>query len=66
MEYVRTGTWLYGDSPRTFTYCQEEYKSAGLLSAWQLLVGGGSGSGLCLSIYYSAGELNGVGGVRKF
>ena len=27
MEYVRSGTWLYGDKPWTYTWCQEKYNA---------------------------------------
>ena len=49
MEYVRSGTWLYGDNPLTYTWCQEKYNAS-----YYLVVGGGSGSGLRVSISYGA------------
>lgn len=61
MEYVRSGTWLYGDNPWTFTWCQEKYKAS-----YYLVVGGGSGSGLRVSNDNIALECYGVGGLRKF
>lgn len=41
MEYVRTGNWLYSDSPRTNTMCLEKYGAN-----WQLVVGSFSAAGL--------------------
>jgi hypothetical protein len=61
MEYVRSGTWLYGDNPYTYTWCQEKYNAS-----YYLVVGGGSGSGLGVSRYDIAVESIGGGGVRKF
>jgi hypothetical protein len=60
MEYVRTGTRLYSDSPWTYTRCQEKYNSR-----VQLVVGGFSSSGLYVISSYFA-EHYGVGGLRKF
>ncbi len=62
MEYVRSGTWLYGDNPWTWTWCQEKYNAK-----YYLVVGGGSGSGL--DVHYDhvdASVYRGVGGLRKF
>ncbi len=60
MEYIRTGTRLYSNSPYTFTSCQEKCDAM-----WQLAVGGFGlgGLGIC-----SGGndEYDGLGGCRKF
>jgi tetratricopeptide (TPR) repeat protein len=61
MEYVRFGTWLYGDNPLTYTWCQEKYNAN-----YNLVVGGGSAPGLHVRYYAGAREGNGVGGLRKF
>jgi hypothetical protein len=61
MEYFRTGTRLYPDSPSTFTRCQEKYDAN-----WQLGVGGFAPGGLLVSHYGYDFEFNGVGGSRKF
>jgi hypothetical protein len=61
MEYVRFGTWLYGDNPLTYTWCQEKYNAS-----WNLVVGGGSAPGLCVDNRYGAYGSRGVGGLRKF
>jgi hypothetical protein len=60
MEYVRTGTRIYSNSPWTYARCQEKY--AGV----QFVVGGFSAAGL--SVYYSTYgiQCTGVGGLRKF
>jgi hypothetical protein len=60
MEYVRTGTWLYGENPVTYTWCQEKSDAV-----WHLVVGGGSGSGLGVSLSSHTSEHYGVGGLRK-
>ncbi len=60
MEYVRTGTRLYSDSPWTYTRCQEKYNKD-----WQLDVGGFGAAGLFVHDYY-ADDFSGVGGLRKF
>jgi serine/threonine protein kinase len=60
MEYVHSGVRLYGDSPWTFTRCQEKYDAK-----WQLVVGGFAPAGL--DVYGSdANENCGVGPLRKF
>jgi hypothetical protein len=63
MEYIRTGTRLYSNSPHTFTSCQESYDTI-----WQLAVGGFGPGGL--NFYFNdrddALEYLGVGGCRKF
>jgi hypothetical protein len=62
MEYVRSGTWLYGENPLTYTWCQEKYDAN-----CYLVVGGGSGSGLYVYNNYIGAYVNcGVGGLRKF
>ncbi len=61
MEYVRTGTWLYGDNPVTYTWCQEKYNAS-----YNLVVGGGGSSGLSVSYSGGASGSDGVGGLRKF
>jgi hypothetical protein len=61
MEYVRSGTWLYSQSPLTFTWCQEKYNAS-----WNLFVGGGGEAGLRVDIYDDdADEDCGAGGLRK-
>jgi tetratricopeptide (TPR) repeat protein len=60
MEYVRSGTWLYGENPWTSTWCQEKYDAK-----YYLVVGGVSGSGLGVRSNLIANECNGVGGLRK-
>ncbi len=61
MEYVRSGTWLYGNNPWTYTWCQEKYNSN-----FYLAVGGGSAAVLCVHGSVGAFENGGVGGLRKF
>jgi tetratricopeptide (TPR) repeat protein len=62
MEHVRFGTWLYGEDPWTYTWCQEKYNAE-----YHLVVGGGSAPGLCVgSSHCRADEDSGVGGLRKF
>lgn len=61
MEYVRSGTRLYGDNPWTYTRSQEKYNKN-----WQLIVGGFSAAGLLVNYYRDDGEYVGVGGLRKF
>jgi hypothetical protein len=61
MEYIRCGTWLYGENPLTYTWCQEKYNAG-----WYMISGGGSDSGLLVSYYRGDGEDRGVGGCRKF
>jgi hypothetical protein len=61
MEYVRSGTRLYSDSPWTYTRCQEKHNAK-----WQLGVGGFASGGLHV---YNVGchfELRGVAGSRIF
>jgi hypothetical protein len=60
MEYVRSGTRLYSNSPYTFTSCQEKYDAD-----WQWVVGGfgPGGLGVVSGGYDSEGD--GVGGCRK-
>ena len=61
MEYVRSGTWLYGEKPWTYTWCQEKYDAA-----LNLVVGGATTSGLFVSGYSNAARGSyGVGGLRK-
>ena len=61
MEYVRSGTWLYGDNPWTYTWCQEKYNANA-----NLVVGGGSAAGLDVDYYYTSVEFYGVAFLRKF
>ena len=61
MEYVRTGTRLYGDSPKTYTRCQEQYDADRHLD-----VGGFVASVLYVNYGYYANGINGVGVQRKF
>jgi tetratricopeptide (TPR) repeat protein len=68
VEYVRSKTWLYGEKPWTYTFCQDEHKSAGpVLEPWRLVVGGGNDSGLCVYGGFLSlggmGEPRGVGGL---
>jgi hypothetical protein len=61
MEYIRSGTRLYGDSPWTYTRCQEKHNKD-----WQLLVGGFSAAGLVVNVKWPDDyERYGVGGLRK-
>ncbi len=61
MEHVRSGNRLCSDKPYTYTRCQEKYDKD-----WQLVVGGFSAAGLCVSRYDGGIEFNGVVGLRKF
>jgi hypothetical protein len=60
MEYVRTGTRLYSDTPYTYTRCQEKYKAR-----VQFVIGGFSAAGLFVSNLYECNEEYGIGGLRK-
>ncbi len=62
MEHARTGARLYGDSPLTYTRCQEKYNKD-----WQLEVGGFGAAGLYVYLYDDDGGYAdyGVGGLRK-
>jgi hypothetical protein len=62
IEYVRSGTRLYSNNPRTYTRCQEKYDDN-----WQLVVGGFGPGGLVVHDDDGGGnDCNGVGGCRKF
>src|SRR3979490_1280626 len=61
MEYIRTGTRLYGNSPWTYTRCQEKWNAH-----WQLVVGGFVAGGLFVYNGYGGSENGGVGVQRKF
>jgi hypothetical protein len=62
MEYIRSGTRLYSDSPYTFTRCQEKYNDK-----YQLVVGGFASGGLLVDLYGNYDyEYYGVGAGRKF
>jgi hypothetical protein len=66
MEYVQSGVRLYGDSPWTWTHCQEK-----LHTNWPLVVGGFSPGGLYVYIFniFDADdphEACGMGALRKF
>jgi hypothetical protein len=61
MEYVRSGTRLYSDSPYTWTRCQGKHNAD-----WQLGVGGFALGGLSLSCIGVDDERFGVGGFRQF
>ena len=60
MEYVRTATRLYSDSPWTFARCQEKYSAD-----CQLGVGGFGAGGLNISHDGADDMFIGVGGSRK-
>ncbi len=60
MEHVRTGTKLYGDSPWTYTRCQEKHNEN-----WHLAVGGFWAAGLNFN-FFADYDYVGVGGLRKF
>jgi hypothetical protein len=60
MEYVRSGTRLYSDSPWTWTRCQEKYGAN-----WQLGVGGFALGGLGVGDDGGVREFIGVAGFRK-
>jgi hypothetical protein len=62
MEYIRTGTRLYSNSPYTYTNCQEKYDNI-----LQLAVGSFSDVGLRVNYGGGSGQTcDGVGGCRKF
>ena len=61
MEYLRFGTWLYGDYPPTYTWCQEKWNAN-----YNLVVGGGGAAGLSGHNGSNAREFYGVGGLSKF
>jgi hypothetical protein len=61
MEYVRSGTWLYGENPTTCTWCAEAYNAD-----YYLVVGYGSVSGLHVGNGGGAYVQCGVAGFRKF
>jgi hypothetical protein len=58
IEYIRTATRLYSNSPYTYTSCQEKHDGC-----WQLAVGGFGPDGL--SVDYVGLNEDGVGGIRK-
>jgi len=58
MEYVKTGTCLYGRDPWTYTRCQE--KALGM-NAYQMAAGG-----LCVCFSWGDCDFFGVGCARKF
>jgi len=63
MEHVKTGKYLYGRDPFTYTRCQEQ------VAGYQGLVGGFAAGGLCLPHYFDGDDDNdsvGVGAARKF
>ncbi|MBS0649503.1 MAG: U-box domain-containing protein [Verrucomicrobia bacterium] len=60
MEHVQSGARLYGDSPWTYTRCQEKYDAN-----WQLVVGGFAPGGLS-GVDFGANEGHGVGSLRLF
>lgn len=60
VEYVRSGLFLYGQAPWTFTRCQEEYKD------YQVTVGGFIPAGLHVAHDGCSDVLDGVGAQRKF
>ena len=61
LEYLKTGTCLYGQNPWTYTYCQEKYRKD-----WQLLLGGCAPSGVLVFSNCYDREGIGVGALRKF
>jgi len=60
MEYFRSGTYLYGQNPWTYTRCQEKYDAD-----WQLIVGGFAPCGLSVS-HYCVYDIAGVAALRRF
>jgi len=60
MEYIRSGTRLYSDSPWTYSRCQEKYNAN-----WQLGVGGFALGGLGVGDDGGVREFIGVAGFRK-
>jgi hypothetical protein len=60
MEHVHSGVFLYGESPRTYTRCQEKYDAN-----WQLVVGGFAPAGLNVN-FYGVYDSHGVGPLRMF
>jgi hypothetical protein len=61
MEYVRSMTQIYSQSPFTYTRCQEKYDAE-----WQLLVGGFGINGLDVSGHGHDYESRGVGASKVF
>jgi hypothetical protein len=60
IEYVRSGTWLFSQSPWTYTLCQEKYDGD-----WQLLVGGFGPGGLGVNRSGEGNMCVGIGGLKK-
>jgi hypothetical protein len=60
LEHIRSGAWLYGDSPWTYTRCQEKYNAD-----WQLCVGGFAPGGLRIDFSGNDDEHDGVAGFRR-
>jgi len=64
LEYLRTGSRLYSDSPWTYTRCQESVFS---YPSYPLIVGGFAAGGLGVSsLGIGDSADSGVGGLRKF
>jgi energy-coupling factor transporter ATP-binding protein EcfA2 len=64
--YVRSGERLYGDTPWTYTSCQELISVLPVLPRFPAVVGGFAAAGLIVYRYDYAYDHNGVAGFRKF
>ena len=62
MEFLRSGTRLCGDSPLTYTRCQEGLSS----KDYQLVVGGFASAGLDVNYYIFDSDNYGIVALRKF
>ena len=60
LHHVRSGEFLYGASPVTYTRCQEKVQD------FQLVVGGFSSGGLFVDLDVYGRNFSGVAGLRKF
>ena len=64
MEYVKTGNWLYGRDPLTYTRCQEKTQDK---VAWPMFAGAFDAGGLFVRYFdWDYFESSGVGCQRKF
>ena len=61
MEFLRSGKYLYGQDPCTYTRCQKTWNEG-----YQLCVGGLASAGLHFLNCYSGSDLIGLGPRRKF